>query len=430
MVATVGEAVVAAELSGPRNEVRGGCLVCGAALPEPFLDLGRTGLANNLAPSAGALAPDPVHRLRVGFCAACSHVQLLDPAPPRSMFDEYLYVSSASSTLSAHLEGLARLLQARAQLTSRDLAVDIGSNDGTLLAAIAATGHPGPRIVGIDPAANLAALALARGVPVETAYFDAATAAALVERHGRARLITATNSLPHIPALDSYLRGVKTLLAPGGMFVVEAHYLGDLVEQNAFDTIYHEHVSYWALGPLTRLLARHSLEVFDVERLAVHHGQLRAWIGRSGERAVSPAVGRLAGEEIRSGLGRLETFTAFGERTRALRQQLRATIAGLRAQGLRVAGYGAPAKASTLLAYCGFGPDDIAWIADRNRLKQGRATPGTRIPIVDPERIAAERPDVLVLFAWNFAGEIMAQLDDFRRAGGRFLVPIPEARLI
>ena len=399
--------------------------MCGASSPTPFLDLGRTALANNLP-----VHPDnwqPEFPLRVGFCEDCRHVQLLDIVPPEAMFTDYLYVSSASSTLSGHFVELAARAHSRSGLSPASLAVDIGSNDGSLLAALKARGA---RVQGVDPAANLAALALARGVPTETAYFGLQTAARLREQHGPARLITATNSLPHIPRLDDYLTGVELLLESEGMFAVEAHYLGDLLEQNAFDTIYHEHVSYWALAPLERLLARHSLEVFDVERLPIHHGQMRAWIGRRGARAVDPRVGRWREAEDRAGLGRLATFTEFGRRVQALRGEIAGAVARLNAEGLTVAGYGAPAKASTLLAYCGLGPDQIKWIADRNPLKHHRFTPGTRIPVVEPERIERDQPDVLILFAWNFAGEIMAQLDGFRRAGGRFLIPVPTVRLV
>jgi SAM-dependent methyltransferase len=398
----------------------GACLACGAGRPVEFLDLGRTALANNLPRRTTEWQPQ--FPLRVGLCEACGHVQLLDIVPPEAMFTEYLYVSSASSTLSAHFVELAAAAHARAGLSPQTLAVDIGSNDGSLLAALAARGA---RTRGVDPAANLAALARRRGIETEIAYFDADTARRLREREGPAQLITATNSFPHIPRLDSYLEGVRRLLDSDGLFVVEAHYLGDLVEQNAFDTVYHEHVSYWALAPLERLLARYGLEVFDVERLPIHHGQLRAWIGHRGAHAVEPAVARLRAEEEARGLGRLETMRAFARRVEQLRGDIRAEVERLIGAGLTVAGYGAPAKASTLLAYCGLGPAQIAWIADRNPLKQGRCTPGTGIPIVGPERIVEAPPDVLILFAWNFADEIMAQLGGERR----FLIPIPQVRL-
>ena len=401
------------------------CLVCGTLGPAPFLDLGHTALANNLP--ARRDEPQPVFPLRVGFCESCHHVQLLDLVPPEAMFTEYLYVSSASSTLSEHLAGLAECAYRRAGLSPAALAVDIGSNDGSLLAAIAARGA---RTRGVDPATNLAALAAQRGIETEAAYFDAATASRLRQSHGQARLITATNSFPHVPRLDGYLEGIAHLLEREGMFVIEAHYLGDLMQQNAFDTIYHEHVSYWALGPLEQILGRHGLEVFDVERLPIHHGQLRAWIGHRGVHRIERSVQQLRGEEERAGLGRRQTFEQFGGRVQLLRQSIRSEVERLRSAGSRVAGYGAPAKASTLLAYCGLGPEHVDWIADRNHLKQGRSTPGTRIPIVGPEEIEAARPDVLILFAWNFATEIMAQLAGFRRLGGRFLIPIPEVRIV
>lgn len=403
------------------SDMTGRCLVCGEPGPEPFLDLGRTALANNLPESPSEWQPE--FPLRVGFCESCHHVQLLDIVPPEAMFTGYLYVSSASSTLTAHFGELAARAHSRAGLSPQSLAVDIGSNDGSLLEAIAARGA---RTRGVDPAANLAALARGRGIETEIAYFEAGVAARLRRDFGPARLITATNSLPHIPRLGPYLAGIGALLEAEGMFVVEAHYLGDLVEQNAFDTIYHEHVSYWALGPLERALSAHGLEVFDVERLAIHHGQLRAWIGHKGAHEVSGAVAALRAWEEQAGLGRLETFAAFGRRAAALRDAIRQEISSLNASGVTVAGYGAPAKASTLLAWCGLGAGDIRWIADRNPLKQGRTTPGTGIPIVAPERIERDPPGVLILFAWNFAGEIMAQLDGFRRSGGRFLIPIPQ----
>ena len=401
------------------------CLVCGAATCEPFLDLGSTALANQLPERITDWQPR--FPLRVCACPDCRHVQLADIVPPEAMFTEYLYVSSASTTLSAHFVELAAAAHRRAALTPADLAVDIGSNDGSLLAAIMARGA---RVRGVDPAANLAGLARERGVETDVAYFDASTAGRLRERHGPARLIAATNSFPHIPRLHSYLDGIEQLLASDGIFVIEAHYLADLVEHNAFDTIYHEHVSYWSLGPLERLLARHSLEVFDVERLPIHHGQLRVWIARRGTSQILPSVKRLRAEEENTRLGHPDTLDAFAGRVQALRQEIAAAVSGLRAAGVTVAGYGAPAKASTLLDYCGLGPREIAWIADRNPLKQGRLTPGTGIPIVSPDRIASDKPGVLVLFAWNFAGEIMTQLDEYRRAGGRFLIPVPCARLV
>jgi hypothetical protein len=407
--------------SGPR------CLLCGLGPVELFLDLGRTALANQFTLPGQPAAPE--YPLRAGQCAECGHVQLLDRVPPEAMFRDYLYVSSASSTLTAHLGRLASAIVSRARLNCEDgLVVDIGSNDGTLLAAFGRLGARRRR--GVDPAANLAALARSKGVETDVAFFTRATAERLAASLGPARVITATNSFPHIPDLDGYLAGIQALLAADGMFVVEAHYLADLVEQVAFDTIYHEHVSYWALGPMRRLLDRFGLEVFDVERLPLHHGQLRAWIGWRGRRAVSPAVEELAQQERQLGLDRRDTFVRFARRASAIGESMRATLGQMKRSGVRVAGYGAPAKASTLLAWCGLGPELVEFIADRSPLKQGRLTPGTGIPIVDPGEIERRRPDVLILFAWNFAEEVMEQLEPYRKAGGRFLIPVPDVRIV
>jgi len=397
------------------------CLVCREPRLEVFLDLGRTALANRFLSEAELAQPEPVYPLRAAFCHGCGHVQLADRVPPEILFRHYLYVSSASASLEAHLDSLAGAIAARERCAPGAFAVDIGSNDGTLGAALARRGFT---VIGVDPAANLAALARRRGVETETAFFGADTARRLRARRGPARLLTATNSLPHIPELDDYFEGVAALLAPDGVFVVEAHYLGDLIAQRAFDTIYHEHVSYWALGPLERVLRRHSLAVTAVERLAVHHGQLRVWIRHAGAAAEAPEVGALRRRERAGGLGRPETCRAFARSVREIRRRLRARLARLRAAGSTVAGYGAPAKGSTLLSYLGLTRDWIPYIADRSLLKQGRYTPGAHIPVVAPDRILAEQPDYVLIFAWNFEQEIREQLADYQARGGRFLLPL------
>jgi len=403
------------------------CLVCGAAGVEEFLDLGETALANNFLTERQLLRPERKFPLRAGFCRDCHHVQLLDRVPPRAMFDNYLYVSAASSTLREHLQSLAATIAERCRLGSADLVVDIGSNDGTLLAGFA---RSGARTLGVDPAANLAAIARQAGVETVTSYFSEETARRLLGEHGPAAVITATNSFPHIPDLDDYLRGIDALLAPEGSLVIEAHYLGDLLEQTAFDTVYHEHVSYWALGPAERLFARHGFQVVHVRRLPLHHGQLRLWVRRRGVTAAAAAVGELRAAERRTGLDRIETFRRFADRAGALRRELKLVLSGLRAQGLRIAGYGAPAKGNTLLAYLNLGPSILDYIADRSTLKHGRYTPGTHIPVVAAERILEDQPDYVLLLAWNFAEEIMKQLEAYRSRGGRFILPVPRVEIV
>ena len=326
-----------------------------------------------------------------------------------------------------HLNQLADTVTAWRGLTAHDLVIDIGCNDGTLLAGFK---RNGVRVLGVDPAQNLAPLARARGVEVETVFFGAETARALVARSGQARAITCTNAFPHIPVLDDFMAGIAAVLAPDGVFVIEAHYLLDMLEQRAFDTIYHEHVSYWALGPMTRLFERFGLEVVRVERLPIHHGQLRVFVQHKGAGHADQTVATILAGECATGLPGLVPLTAFARDTCRIRDDLRKTLAGILAQGKRVAGYGAPAKGNTLLAFLGLGPQQIVWIADRSPLKQGRVTPGTHIPVVSPDAILAEMPDYLLLFAWNFADEILAQQEAYRRRGGTFIVPVPEVRFI
>lgn len=404
------------------------CIACAGNAVREFFDLGRTSLANKFL-TADELreGEEDTYPLVVGFCDACGHVQLTEHVAPPAMFDNYLYISSMSDTLKDHLHGLARTAVRRFGLDRDSLVVDIGSNDGTLLSGFRTEGV---RTLGVDPAANLAEMARHNGVETITAYFGKETARRLVERYGKASLITSTNSFPHIPDLEDFLAGVGIMLADDGAMVIEAHYLRDLLEQNAFDTIYHEHVSYWALGPLKALFSRFGLEPVMTERLPLHHGQLRVTIRRQGSGSVDGSVARTLAEEEAAGLDRFETYQAFARDALALRESLTEMLRKLGAEGRRVVGYGAPAKSCTLITFLGLGPDNLEYIADRSPLKQGRYTPGAHIPVVSPEHLLADRPDYVVLLAWNFAEEIMAQLAEYRRRGGRFILPIPEVTVV
>ncbi|MGH7504041.1 MAG: methyltransferase domain-containing protein [Longimicrobiales bacterium] len=403
------------------------CLVCGRDTVEPFLDLGSTALANRFLTEQELAGPERRYPLVVGYCLACSHVQLTGRVPPDDMFTEYLYVSSASETLKTHFADLSRLLIDRFALGSRDLVIDIGCNDGTLLHSFASRGV---RTLGVDPAANLAQLAGPAGGQRLTAFFGSETADRIVEQWGRAMLVTATNTFPHIPDLFDFLTGLDKVLAPGGAFVVEAHYLVDLLEQLAFDTVYHEHVSYWALWPMMRLFELHGFQVVRAERIPLHHGQLRVTVQRLREGVPDASVARLLAQEHALGIQRRETYELFAERVRRLREQLLDALARLRADGARIAAYGAPAKGSTLLEYLGIGRETLAYIVDRSPLKQGRYTPGSHIPIVPVERLMQDRPDYVLLLAWNFADEVLAQQAAYREAGGRFIIPVPEVRIV
>ena len=403
------------------------CLVCASGSVELFLDLGATSLANKFLAKEELSRPEPAYPLRVGHCAECGHVQLVETVAPKAMFDHYLYVSSMSDTLTAHLRSLSDRVVARLGLGAKDLVIDVGSNDGTLLSGFR---RHGVRTLGVDPAANLAGMARKASVETLTAYFGDATARQVVERYGRASAVTATNVFPHLPRLEDFLAGLDRVLEAKGAFVLEAHYLQDLLDAGAFDTIYHEHCSYWSLGPMVRLFAAAGFEVVDAERLPIHHGQLRAWVRRKGVEAVSDSVHRLLEEEARRGFPKIAPFRAFAAATLVLKLELNAAIDSLRAAGKRVVGYGAPAKGNTLLTFLGIGPDRIEYIADKSPLKQGRFTPGTHIPVVGPERLLADQPDYVLLLAWNFAEEIMAQQSEYRRRGGRFIVPVPRVAIV
>ena len=404
------------------------CLVCAAREVETFLDLGATALANKFPTAEDLRQSEPRYPLRVGFCHGCGHVQLVDRVPPAAMFTDYLYVSSASDTLRAHFDDLAATLTARHGLADGGLVIDIGCNDASLLCCFR---DRGARTLGVDPAGNLAEFSRDTGIERYQGFFGADTAGEIADRWGRAALITATNTFPHIPDLSGFVAGLDTALAPGGAFVLEAHYLVDLLDQLAFDTVYHEHVSYWALGPMMRLFESHGMEVVRAERLPIHHGQLRATVMRRGEGEVDASVAEVLAAERELGIDMFSTWRAFAERVDTLKAEVMDCLNRLKADGRRLAGYGAPAKGSTLLEFFGVGPDLLDFIADRSPLKQGRYTPGSHIPIVAPERLLEEpSPDHVLLLAWNFEEEILKQQAEFRRRGGKFILPVPEVRIV
>ena len=403
------------------------CIVCGQTQVEQFLDLGSTPLANKFLSRDKLGLPEASYPLRVGFCHGCHHVQLTEAVPPGAMFEDYLYISSASDTLKAHLFDISDIVTERYRLTAKDLVIDIGCNDGTLLSGFK---RHGVKVLGVDPAQNLAVFTEKLGIPRHIGFFNSATAKELVAIYGRASAITATNTFPHIPALRDFVQGISLALAPGGVFVIEAHYLIDILDQGAFDTVYHEHVSYWALGPMRRLFAAHGLEIVNAERVPLHHGQLRVFVQRNGEGKVEPAVEQILAAEDARGLNKFETFRAFARDVQRIKTELTKTIKDLRAAGKRVVGYGAPAKGNTLLCFLELGTDKIEYIADKSLLKQGLFTPGLHVPVVPPERLLADQPDYVLLLAWNFVDEILGQQAEYRRRGGKFIIPVPHVRIL
>jgi SAM-dependent methyltransferase len=403
------------------------CIVCDSDAITQFLDLGETPLANKFLDDSELSGSEGTYPLKVGFCRGCGHVQLTEIVPPLEMFDDYLYISSASDTLRDHLFDLAKVMVERRRLGDNDLVIDIGCNDATLLRGFQRFGL---KTLGVDPARNLASFAADEGIDRYVGLFDSASADIIVERWGKAALITATNTFPHIPELHDFLIGIDKALAPGGAFVIEAHYLVDMIEQGAFDTIYHEHVSYWALRPMMRLFERHGFEVVDAERLPLHHGQLRVTVQRSGEGTPNPRLSAIVDMEQDKQFDKLETFEKFAAATRGVKEELWRTLSDLRSEGKRVVGYGAPAKGNTLMSYLEIGRDTIDYIVDRSPLKQGLHTPGSHVPIVPVERLLEDQPDYALLLAWNFADEVLEQQAEYRRRGGKFIVPVPRVRVI
>jgi len=403
------------------------CIVCGNTQVEQFLDLGSTPLANKFLSQDKLSQPEPSYPLRVGFCHDCHHVELTEAVPPSAMFDDYLYISSASDTLKAHLFDLSDIVSKRYELNSKDLVVDIGCNDGTLLSGFK---RHGVKTLGVDPAQNLAVFTEKLGIDRHIGFFNSSSAKEIAKKYGPASAITATNTFPHIPELQDFIRGLDAALAPDGVFVIEAHYLIDILDQGAFDTIYHEHVSYWALGPMRRLFEAHGFEIVNAERLALHHGQLRVFVQRKGRGKVQSGVKAILEEEQARGLDRFETFQNFAKDVQRIKIELTKTINDLRASGKRIVGYGAPAKGNTLLCFLELGTDKIEYIADKSPLKQGLFTPGLHVPVVPPEQLLTDQPEYVLLLAWNFVDEILEQQAEYRKRGGKFIIPVPAVRII
>lgn len=401
------------------------CRTCGSTDLEQFLSLGVTPLANALVDPHSAVGAEAMFPLEVLRCIICRLVQLSVVVRPELLFAHYRYTSSASSPLIGHFDGLAATVVDRFAAIGR-LIVEIGSNDGVLLRPLRARGV---RVVGIEPAANLAEAANAAGLETVNAFFTRAIAAQIVGRVGQAAAVLANNVLAHIDDLDDVIAGLDALLAPDGVFVAEVPYVLDLIEHVEYDTIYHEHLSYFALAPLARLFGDRGFQLFDVERLPVHGGSVRIYAARAGRHPVSERLETLVRAEART-IGEADAYTRFAARVARSRVALREMLESSLASGRRVAGLGATAKGNTLLNYCGFGPREVAFIGDSTPLKHGLLTPGTRIPVLPEEEIFRRGVDDTLLLAWNYADAIIPRYEQYLRGGGRFIHPIPEARLI
>ncbi|HYN05824.1 MAG TPA: class I SAM-dependent methyltransferase [Vicinamibacterales bacterium] len=402
------------------------CRACKSDHLFMFLPLGSHPPANAFLRADQLDQPEFSCPLDTHVCLACGLIQVPNRIPP-DFFRNYLYVPSASETMHGHFEEFARRICGPIVEDPDGLVVDIGSNDGLFLGFVTRLGW---RALGIEPATNLAALARARGVETVNEYFGSDTARDVRARHGAARVITTTNTFNHIDDLHGFMSGVAALLDDRGTFIIEVPHAVDLVEKNEFDTVYHEHVSEFSVKSIVDLLARFDMVVTDVERLPIHGGSMRV----SGRRRTSGVSSTVAAEWIRgeadAGLFEKATYIAFKERVETIRSELMALLHDLKRAGKRLAGYGAPAKGNTLLNYYGIGPDLLEFLADRNPLKHGLYSPGMHIPVVPADRVLETRPDYLLILAWNFADEIMAQQAEYARGGGRFILPIPRPLVV
>lgn len=403
------------------------CRSCGSPRLSPVLSLGALPLANALPLAVGADTPDPRFPLDLVFCEECSLVQITETVAPEILFRDYLYFSSFSDTFVSGARVIAERLVAERGLDANSLVVEIASNDGYLLQHYVAAKIP---VLGIEPAENVAAVARDKGIRTRADFFSKALADRLKAEGNRADVVHANNVLAHVADLNGFVSGIATILKESGIAVVEMPYVIDMVDHCEFDTIYHEHLCYFSLKALTGLFGRHGLTIQRVERLPVHGGSLRLFVGHAARVAPDETVERLRSEESARAADRLPFYAAFGDRVARLKAELIALLQALRRNGKSIAAYGAAAKGTVLLNCFGIGTDLVSLVVDRNPHKHGRLVPGVRIPIRGVEALVASQPDYVLLLVWNLADEILGQQVEYRSRGGKFIVPIPDIRVL
>jgi len=405
------------------------CRSCGAALRHVFADLGSSPLANSFLSAEDLDRMEPTYPLKAYVCAACFLVQLRGYETPEAIFREYAYFSSYADTWLEHCRRYAEGAIKRFALGRDSLVIEVASNDGYLLQFFRQAGVP---VLGIEPARNVARAAEERGIPTVTEFLGRDTATAVTKDSRRADLVIANNVLAHVPELNDFIAGLATLLKPGGVLTIEFPHLQQLVSQCQFDTIYHEHFSYFSLLAANAALQRHGLAVFDVEELETHGGSLRVYAAHAAAAGPRQTAGpaRIASAERAAGLGSLAGYLAFDARMRAAKHRLLEFLIDAKRDGRNIVAYGAPAKGNTLLNYCGIRGDFVDYAVDRSPHKQGRYLPGSRIPIFAPERVSETRPDYLLILPWNLRREVTEQMAHIRDWGGRFVIPMPQPEVL
>jgi SAM-dependent methyltransferase len=401
------------------------CRICGSSELATVLDLGTTPLANAFLTEEQLSAPELVFPLAISFCPDCASVQLTHTVDGSVLFKDYHYETAASRPLVEHFHALAEEILEKYATSPDDLVVEIGSNDGSLLSRIKGR----CRVLGVDPAANVASTAIRNGVPTIVDFFTLPVAKKIQAEFGKAQVIVANNVMAHIDDIRGVFAAVKELLTPDGRFIFEVHWVGNLLTEGGFDQIYHEHIYYHSLHALKHLVESLGMVVKDVTLVPIHGESMRVSVALSGES--SQAVHDFLGREVEMGLTRKETFLGFGEKIEANRKKLVALLASLKKEGKRVVGYGAPAKGNTLLNYFRIGPDALEYITDTTLAKQGTYTPGTHIRVVSPEALQGDaQPDYVLLLSWNYADAILAKEEELRARGVKFIIPVPEVRIV
>jgi ubiquinone/menaquinone biosynthesis C-methylase UbiE len=406
-----------------------GCLFCATPLRHTFVDLGMSPLCESYVPRERLNQMEPFYPLHVYVCDRCFLVQLEEYVRVEEIFGEYAYFSSYAVSWVDHMRRYADMITDRLGLGTESFVVEVASNDGYLLQHFVQKDIP---VLGIEPAANVAKVAIDKGIPTLVEFFGERTARQLVAQGRQADLICGANVLAQVPQPNDFVKGLQLLLKPGGVVTIEFPHLMRLMAENQFDTIYHEHFSYFSFLSAERIFNAHSLILFDVEELPTHGGSLRVYARHADDttKPVTTRAQQLRQREIDAGLLRLETYASFGEQVKETKRKLLEFLIAAKRAGKTIVGYGAPGKGNTLLNYCGIRTDFLDFTVDRNTYKQGKFLPGTRIPIHHPDRIREARPDYVLILPWNLKDEIVQQLAFIREWGGKFVVPIPEATVL
>ena len=406
----------------------GRCRLCGDALEHTFVDLGMSPLCESFLAPGQLDAMEPYFPLHALVCETCFLVQLKQYVSPEAIFREYAYFSSYSTTWVAHAKRYCEMITHRLGLGPDSLVVELASNDGYLLQHFVPLGVP---VLGIEPAANVARVAIDKGIPTRVDFFGVELAYALVAEGKRADLIAGNNVLAQVPDLNDFVSGMVRLLAPEGVITLEFPHLERLISENQFDTIYHEHFSYFSLITIERLAAQHGLKLIDVDELPTHGGSLRVYLAHvSSARPTSWRVAALLAREHRRGFTDVTTYASFAEQVKRTKRKLLSFLIAAKEAGKVICGYGAPGKGNTLLNYCAIGTDFLEFTVDRNPYKHGRFTPGMHIPIRPVEAVDALKPEYLLILPWNLKDEIVQQMRHVAAWGGKFIIPIPELAVI